>query len=120
MSEKTQRYQVGGNHYSRHKIQPCDIIGEYGLDFWAGNVIKYVLRKKPGIPRVEDLKKARHYLDHLIEREESRAATELLARRSLAAAREAIKTHIEDDRLEQQERRVRAAHNWAHLSEGQL
>lgn len=66
-SLKPNQRQVGGDHYTRHAIQPWDIIREYGLDFFEGNVIKYVLRHKGD--RAEDLKKARHYLDYLIERE---------------------------------------------------
>ena len=56
------------SHYTQHKIQPVVYIGENRLDFLAGNVIKYVSRYnlKNG---VEDLEKARHYLDMLIQRE---------------------------------------------------
>jgi hypothetical protein len=63
--------QIGGDHYCKRNIQPWDVIGEYELDFWLGNVIKYVLRheSKGG---VEDLKKARHYLDYAIHLRESR------------------------------------------------
>ena len=55
-------------HYTQHKIQPVVYIGENRLDFLAGNVIKYVSRYnlKNG---VEDLEKARHYLNMLIQRE---------------------------------------------------
>ncbi len=55
-------------HYTQHKIQPVCFIGENKIDFLAGNVIKYVSRYnlKNG---VEDLEKARHYLDMLIQRE---------------------------------------------------
>ena len=67
---KAKDRQEGGNHYQKHKIQPWDIIEEYNLDFWAGNAIKYILRDKGN--RLEDLKKARHYLDYLIEKEESK------------------------------------------------
>lgn len=58
--------QVGGQHY-KGKIEPWDAISAWGLGFLAGSVIKYVARykKKNG---VEDLKKARHFLDKLIER----------------------------------------------------
>jgi hypothetical protein len=56
--------QVGGNHYTKHKIQPWDIIEEYDLDFWLGNVTKYILREK--CDQLQDLKKARHYLDKKI------------------------------------------------------
>ena len=62
--------QVGGSHYSRHEIQPWDVVDEYGLDFYAGNVLKYLLRAGRKGSRVEDLKKARHYLGKLIEIEE--------------------------------------------------
>lgn len=62
--------QVGGNHYRKYKIQPWDVIDEYGLDFYAGNALKYLLRDKKD--RLEDLKKARHYLEKLIEVEEGK------------------------------------------------
>ncbi len=57
--------QVGGNHYAKHKIQPWDIIDDWGLDYYLGNVIKYVLRDK--YDQVEDLHKAIHYLEKKIE-----------------------------------------------------
>jgi len=59
--------QVGGNHYVKHDIQPWDIIDEYELSFYEGNILKYLLRQKGD--RVEDLKKAQHYLDKLIQDE---------------------------------------------------
>ena len=57
--------QVGGNHYKSFAIQPWDIIDEYNLSFYEGNVLKYLLRHKHN--RLEDLQKARHYLDKVIE-----------------------------------------------------
>lgn len=64
--------QVGGDHYEKMAIQPWEVIQRGALDFWEGNVIKYVMRyrDKNGL---EDLKKARHYLDYLIEREQKNA-----------------------------------------------
>ncbi|WP_102867870.1 DUF3310 domain-containing protein [Pseudovibrio exalbescens] len=58
--------QVGGSHYQNFQIQPIDFIMKNGLDFATGNVIKYVMRHtyKNGL---EDLKKARHYIDRMIE-----------------------------------------------------
>lgn len=53
--------QVGGNHYKKHIIQPWDIVDEYKLNFYLGNVIKYTLRNKKS--KVEDLEKAIHYLE---------------------------------------------------------
>ncbi len=57
--------QIGGDHYLKHVIQPWDIIDEYHLNFYEGNVLKYLLRNKGS--RLEDLEKAKHYLDKLIE-----------------------------------------------------
>lgn len=57
--------QVGGAHYQT-PIQPWDFILANGLGFLEGNIVKYVTRwKQKG--GVEDLRKARHYLDKLIE-----------------------------------------------------
>lgn len=66
--------QVGGNHYMSQPFQPWDFIAQNGLGFFEGCVVKYVSRHrhKGG---VEDLKKARHYLDKLIELESAKVAT---------------------------------------------
>lgn len=58
--------QHGGNHYKNKSIQPWDYIIANGIGFLDGNAIKYLTRwrEKGGI---EDLKKARHYIDKLIE-----------------------------------------------------
>jgi hypothetical protein len=63
---KPSEIQVGGGHYSKYKIQPTEFIHANGVPFIEGNVIKYVMRhrQKNGI---EDLKKARHYIDLLIQ-----------------------------------------------------
>ena len=68
LQEKPTDYQVGGSHYKKYSIQPWDIIDCYNLNFYEGNVLKYLLRyrDKNG---VEDLKKAKHYLEKLIELE---------------------------------------------------
>lgn len=61
--------QVGGDHYSKMKIQPIDFITANGIGYIEGNIIKYVCRYKSK-NGVEDLKKAQHYLQMLIEQEE--------------------------------------------------
>lgn len=60
--------QTGGNHYKHLAIQPVEYIHRNGLGFIEGSVVKYVTRwrNKNG---VEDLKKARHFIDLLIEME---------------------------------------------------
>jgi len=69
MSEAN-KIQIGGEHYKRLKPEPWDVISAWGLGYFDGNVIKYVarFRHKGG---VESLKKARHYLDKLIEQIEA-------------------------------------------------
>lgn len=62
--------QIGGDHYRSRSIQPIEFILENEIGFCEGNVIKYVTRWKDK-GGIADLKKARHYLDFLIEREES-------------------------------------------------
>jgi len=68
-------HQEGGNHYKLMMIQPTEYILANGLGFCEGNVIKYIsrwrLKVKDGEtrPNVEDLRKAKHYIDMLIERE---------------------------------------------------
>jgi hypothetical protein len=57
-------YQIGGDHYSKYKIQPIEYITKNKLDFSQGNVIKYVTRFKDK-NGLEDLQKAQHYLDLL-------------------------------------------------------
>lgn len=58
--------QVGGNHYAKLAIQPLDYCMKNGLDPAQSNIIKYVtrFRDKGGC---EDLRKARHLIDWLIE-----------------------------------------------------
>jgi hypothetical protein len=63
--------QVGGSHYKGDAIQPWDYILSNKLGYCEGAVVKYVTRYqlKNG---VEDLKKARHFLDKLIEHHNSK------------------------------------------------
>lgn len=52
-------YNIGKSDYSKHKYQPWDIILEYNLDFFDGNILKYLLRRK-GSDK-EDYEKIIHY-----------------------------------------------------------
>jgi hypothetical protein len=71
MTSKANDTQVGGRHYKQFTIQPWDCIVDWNLGFLDGNILKYISRwrTKNGL---EDLKKARHYLDKLIEIEQDR------------------------------------------------
>jgi len=59
--------QVGGDHYRKHEVQPFDIIDMYGLDFYEGNALKYLLRHRDKGGK-EDIRKAGHYLKRIAER----------------------------------------------------
>lgn len=69
MSE-SMKVQIGGSHYKSMAIQPVEFIHKNGIGFIEGCVIKYVSRwrAKGG---VNDLEKARHFLDMLIEMEKA-------------------------------------------------
>ena len=62
------RKQVGGDHYSKLAIQPVEYINKNNLSYLQGNVIKYVTRYKDK-NGLQDLQKARHYIEMLIELE---------------------------------------------------
>ena len=57
--------QVGGKHYLEWKIQPMEFFIANKISKAEGDIIQYLLRHKGN--RKEDLKKARHILDMLIE-----------------------------------------------------
>jgi hypothetical protein len=61
--------QIGGDHYKKMAIQPIEYIFANDLGFAEGNVVKYVTRWQAK-GSIEDLRKARHYLDLLIEEAE--------------------------------------------------
>jgi len=65
--------QVGANHYKAQKIQPVEYIHANKIGFMEGNVIKYVTRHKLKNGK-QDLEKAIHFLQLLIELEYSEDA----------------------------------------------
>lgn len=66
---EAKKKQVGGKHYDL-PIQPIEYINKNGLGYIEGNVIKYVTRHK-NKNGAEDIKKAIHYLELLLEEEYS-------------------------------------------------
>ena len=67
MSEKDSPLdrQVGGDHYKDRGIQPIEYMMSNELGYAEGAVVKYVTRWKDK-GGVEDLKKAKHFLEMLI------------------------------------------------------
>ena len=62
--------QVGGKNYAKMKIQPAEFINENKLLFAEGNAIKYICRHSVK-GKEEDIKKAIHYLEMILERDYS-------------------------------------------------
>ena len=60
--------QVGGSHYKDMKIQPSEFINKNELQFAEGNAIKYICRHGSKGQK-QDLEKAKHYIDMIIERD---------------------------------------------------
>tara|TARA_R100001480_G_scaffold42524_1_gene55276 strand:+ start:751 stop:957 length:207 start_codon:yes stop_codon:yes gene_type:complete len=58
--------KINPGYYIGTKIQVSDFIQEFKLDYFQGNIVKYVVRHKQK-NGLEDLKKAKWYLEKLIE-----------------------------------------------------
>lgn len=71
--ESPKEREVGGDHYSKLAIQPMEYSMRNHLDACQHSVIKYItrFRDKGGI---EDLRKAKHVIDLLIEFEYGKTA----------------------------------------------
>ena len=63
--------QEGGTHYKTMPVQPWDVIDtwlhEEAVGFYRGNALKYLMRLGTKDHPLQEAKKARHYLDKLIE-----------------------------------------------------
>lgn len=72
MSEAN-KTQVGGGHYKNAPLEHWDVVALYNLDYFQGQITKYVMRwrEKGGI---QDLEKSQHITAKYIEVEKARAA----------------------------------------------
>ncbi len=64
--------QVGGKHYSKYgNLQPWDVVIAWNLGYLEGTALKYIARwrDKNG---VEDILKAIHFLEKLVEVEKNK------------------------------------------------
>lgn len=72
--QTTKSHNIGESDYSEHQIQVWDIVDEYNLDFYEGNILKYLLRRKGkdsdhrNTNRFIDLQKLIHYAQRKMER----------------------------------------------------
>jgi hypothetical protein len=68
MTSKVYNKQIGGTHYRKMKIQPSQFVIENELLYPEGCVIKYIIRHRSKNGK-EDLLKAKHFIDMIIERD---------------------------------------------------
>ena len=63
--------QIGGNHYKKMDIQPWDVIDhgpkQQAIGFYRYNALKYIMRAGEKGEFKEDIAKAQHYLEKLLE-----------------------------------------------------
>jgi hypothetical protein len=55
-------------HYNAGQFEVIDVIEDWGLGFHLGNTVKYIARAPHKSNAIEDLKKAKWYLDRYIEK----------------------------------------------------
>jgi|TARA_R100000951_G_scaffold1764_1_gene3467 hypothetical protein len=60
-SSEALKVQVGGDHYKDCGIQPVEYIHANKLDYFEGNVIKYITRHRTKGQGKKDVEKAIHY-----------------------------------------------------------
>ena len=84
------------SHYNTGKIEVIDFIVDQKMGFCDGNVVKYVSRFRHKGRPLEDLKKAKFYLEALIKLEEEQlkqnpvVPTEKVARREILGVTETV------------------------------
>lgn len=92
MSARDEQY--GGDHYKKMNVQPWDVIANWPqaqqIGFFRGNALKYLMRAGAKDDPLQEIKKARHYLDRLIELlgEENETRSSVVSRMA-AGARQA-------------------------------
>lgn len=63
--------QEGGDHYMTMGIEPWDVVDSWSdeqkIGFYRGNALKYLMRMGRKDENVQELRKAVHYIEKLIE-----------------------------------------------------
>ena len=66
MNDKASSKQVGGVHYKKFKIQPAEFCYVNDIPYLEATAIKYLCRHREK-NKAEDLKKAIHFIQLLLE-----------------------------------------------------
>jgi len=63
--------QVGGTHYKSMGVEPWDVVDSWPLEqrigYYRGNALKYVMRMGAKDASMQEIKKALHYMQKLVE-----------------------------------------------------
>lgn len=63
--------QVGGQHYKQMGVEPWDVVDTWPIDqqigYYRGGALKYIMRMGTKDEQIQEIGKARHYMDKLIE-----------------------------------------------------
>jgi hypothetical protein len=63
--------QIGGTHYKDMEVQPWDVIDtwpkEQRIGYHRGNALKYIMRMGSKDEQLQEIRKAKHYIEKLIE-----------------------------------------------------
>lgn len=63
--------QEGGDHYKNMGVEPWDVVDSWPIEqqigYHRGNVLKYVMRMGNKDERLQEIKKAAHYIQKLVE-----------------------------------------------------
>lgn len=69
--ESLKKRQEGGTHYVEMKVQPWDVFDtwskEQQIGFYRGNALKYIMRMGSKDAALQEAKKAKHYIEKLVE-----------------------------------------------------
>jgi len=71
--------QVGGQHYKQMGVEPWDVVETWPIEqqigYYRGGALKYIMRMGTKDEQIQEIGKARHYMDKLIEVLEMRNAS---------------------------------------------
>ena len=67
LSCDTMKREVGGDHYKDCGIQPVEYINSNDLNYFEGNVIKYITRHRTKGEGKKDIEKAIHYAEMILK-----------------------------------------------------
>ena len=84
-------------YYTRGSIEVWDFIRDQGLDYHLGCAIKYICRAGYKDSKVDDLKKALHYIENELQHALSESKLERSGRTIPKLIRDRIESEYEDD-----------------------